>query len=63
MTNAEVPAKQSSSQTFRQVMQDAWRAILLDKEVFAPYVTDDHPFRSGAKIMTSPPAWACFSIC
>jgi hypothetical protein len=52
MTNAEVPAKQSSSQTFRQVMQDAWRAILLDKEVFAPYVTDDHPFRRGAKIMT-----------
>jgi hypothetical protein len=33
-------------------MRDAWRAILLDEEVFAPYVTDDHPFRKGAKIVT-----------
>ena len=33
-------------------MRDAWRAILLDEEVFAPYLTDDHPFRKGAKIVT-----------
>jgi len=52
MTTAELPASPSFAQAFKQVLSDAWRAMLLDQEVFARYVTDDHPFRKGAKIMT-----------
>jgi hypothetical protein len=33
-------------------MRDAWRAVLLDEEVYARYLSDDHPFRKGAKIVT-----------
>lgn len=52
MTSAEPSPSPTFSQAFRQVRRDAWRAILLDEEVFAPYVSEDRPFRKGAKIVT-----------
>jgi hypothetical protein len=53
MTTVDLPADASGTppRTIKQVLRDAWRAILLQEDVYHDYVGGHHPFRAGARLI------------